>query len=149
MAPDANATNDATGEESNKISIEEGTAMSLSRFLGKRVVSTWDPTEGRRYRYADGSEVQAGPGYTPHHSTRFVNWGSETSSPVAARALPELYRERSECCGCCACEAVCPYGAIAMEPDEEGFLYPVVDAVLCISCGSCERACAFKSRILR
>lgn len=31
---------------------------------------------------------------------------------------------KQECTGCGACVSVCPKGAIAMRPDEEGFLYP-------------------------
>lgn len=87
-------------------------------------------------------------GYHPHLSTRFRNWGAEVAPAVAARPLPELYRDRSECCGCTACEFACPRGAISMEPDEEGFLYPVVDAAVCIRCGRCEGACAFKATLV-
>lgn len=35
-------------------------------------------------------------------------------------------------------------GAITMLPDEEGFLYPVVDAEICIHCNMCLTVCAFK-----
>ena len=35
-------------------------------------------------------------------------------------------------------------GAITMMPDEEGFLYPVVDAQICIRCLKCINVCAFK-----
>ncbi|ODA39131.1 hypothetical protein DSBG_4075 [Desulfosporosinus sp. BG] len=31
-----------------------------------------------------------------------------------------------------------------MLPDEEGFLYPVVDAEICIRCYKCLSVCAFK-----
>lgn len=48
---------------------------------------------------------------------------------------------KAECTGCGACASICPKGAIAMRPDEEGFLYPAVDAVLCISCDVCEKRC--------
>lgn len=100
------------------------------------------------YCYRDGSKVDNSPGYHPHRSTRFRNWGSETSAAVSERELPELYLDRSECCGCTACEFACPRAAIYMEPDEEGFLYPVVDAAKCIRCGLCERACVFKKRLV-
>lgn len=45
------------------------------------------------------------------------------------------------CSGCFACAASCPKGCIAMQPDEEGFLYPSVDGEKCINCGLCERVC--------
>ena len=34
-------------------------------------------------------------------------------------------------------------GAITMLPDEEGFLYPVVDAEICVRCYLCMKVCAF------
>lgn len=48
---------------------------------------------------------------------------------------------RTECTGCGACVSVCPKGAIRMQADSEGFLYPAVDAALCISCDLCEKRC--------
>ena len=47
----------------------------------------------------------------------------------------------AECSGCGACRAVCPAGAITMQADKEGFLYPVVDEAACIRCGKCVRLC--------
>ncbi len=35
--------------------------------------------------------------------------------------------EKQNCCGCTACESICPKECIQMKADEEGFLYPVVD----------------------
>lgn len=49
----------------------------------------------------------------------------------------------SECCGCTACANICNHGAITMQPDKLGFLYPEVDNVKCINCGLCEKVCAF------
>lgn len=49
--------------------------------------------------------------------------------------------DKARCTGCSACAAVCPKGAIAMEPDKDGFLYPVVDEERCVRCGKCHRAC--------
>lgn len=106
------------------------------------------PPNNAPYRYRDGSQVDASPGYHPHASTRFRNWGAEVLSAVVKCDLPELYRDRSECCGCTACAAVCPRNAIAMEPDEEGFAYPVVDAALCVRCGRCVEACTFKAALV-
>lgn len=46
-----------------------------------------------------------------------------------------------ECCGCTACYASCPVGAIEMKADFEGFLYPNVDLNKCIDCGKCLKVC--------
>jgi formate hydrogenlyase subunit 6/NADH:ubiquinone oxidoreductase subunit I len=45
------------------------------------------------------------------------------------------------CCGCTACAEKCPKQCIMMQPDAEGFLYPVIDQSLCIDCGNCVSAC--------
>lgn len=58
--------------------------------------------------------------------------------------LPDLWPDKDDCCGCTACWAVCPVGAIEMKEDEEGFLYPVIDASKCIRCHKCLKVCAFK-----
>lgn len=54
--------------------------------------------------------------------------------------MPELAK-RDHCTGCTACTAVCPKDAITMEPDVEGFRYPVVAKDKCVGCGLCQRAC--------
>ena len=45
------------------------------------------------------------------------------------------------CTGCRACEAACPVNCISIITDEEGFLYPKVDAERCIHCGKCNKVC--------
>ncbi|MBE5875878.1 MAG: 4Fe-4S dicluster domain-containing protein [Lachnospiraceae bacterium] len=80
-----------------------------------------------------------------HESTRYKNEDIKPKNDrVVEKKLPEIYEKRENCCGCSACYAVCPVGAISMEPDEEGFLYPVVDASQCIRCYKCLTVCAFK-----
>lgn len=54
--------------------------------------------------------------------------------------LPKL-PDPDRCCGCGACRAICPKGAIAMVADAEGFLQPQVDAAQCVHCGKCESVC--------
>lgn len=49
--------------------------------------------------------------------------------------------DKLHCTGCAACKAVCQREAISMQADEEGFLYPHVDASKCINCGMCQRIC--------
>lgn len=60
------------------------------------------------------------------------------------KQLPVLYNRKEECCGCTACFAICPVNAISMLPDEEGFLYPMVDGEKCVRCYKCLSVCAFK-----
>lgn len=48
-----------------------------------------------------------------------------------------------KCCGCGACEQVCPENAIELKPNEEGFLYPVLNETLCIGCGICKKICPY------
>ncbi len=45
------------------------------------------------------------------------------------------------CCGCGACEQICPQKAICMIPNGEGFTYPVVNEETCIDCGLCAKIC--------
>lgn len=49
--------------------------------------------------------------------------------------------KKIECCGCTACREVCPYNAIEMKADEEGFIYPVVDHEKCVKCMLCKKIC--------
>lgn len=54
--------------------------------------------------------------------------------------MPQL-ADKNKCNGCHACFNICSIGAIKMQADTEGFLYPAVDNEKCISCGKCEKAC--------
>lgn len=54
--------------------------------------------------------------------------------------MPKLI-DKDKCCGCAACANKCAKGAITMQPNEEGFLHPVIDTSLCVECGLCEKAC--------
>ena len=49
--------------------------------------------------------------------------------------------DKAKCCGCGACENVCPQKCIHMQQDEEGFLYPKIDLSCCIDCNACVRVC--------
>lgn len=60
--------------------------------------------------------------------------------------VPVLFVSESECCGCGACSSVCPKDAIDMLPNRYGFLYPRINADLCIGCRMCVRVCSVISK---
>lgn len=57
---------------------------------------------------------------------------------------PLIYKSKENCCGCSACYNICPVGAIKMEADDEGFLYPTINEKACIKCNKCINVCNFK-----
>ncbi|MCM1500998.1 MAG: Coenzyme F420 hydrogenase/dehydrogenase, beta subunit C-terminal domain [Clostridium sp.] len=55
--------------------------------------------------------------------------------------MTDDFKLKTQCCGCGACENICPENCIAMRNDREGFLYPSVDEEKCIKCGLCKAVC--------
>lgn len=52
-------------------------------------------------------------------------------------------QDKTKCCGCTACQTICPQNAISMQEDSLGFKYPKINLNLCIDCGLCEKVCVF------
>lgn len=55
--------------------------------------------------------------------------------------METVYCGKENCCGCGSCGQKCPVGAIHMEADREGFLYPAIDSGRCVNCGACVGVC--------
>lgn len=58
--------------------------------------------------------------------------------------IPVLFQRKEDCCGCTACFAICPKGAVSMREDEEGFEYPEINENKCIGCKKCLEVCPVK-----
>lgn len=54
--------------------------------------------------------------------------------------MPQL-ANRTVCMGCGSCYNACVHGALEMKEDCEGFLFPDVNAGLCVECGLCSKSC--------
>lgn len=50
-----------------------------------------------------------------------------------------------DCCGCGACEAVCPRKCIKKEEGSLGHIFVKADEELCSSCGLCDKVCPMKA----
>lgn len=85
-----------------------------------------------------------------------INWEkvNRTISKEKERgleALKEVLRLKknnfitNNCTGCGACSNACPFGAITMRENFEGFLYPRVDSKKCTNCGLCQKTCPTNS----
>lgn len=48
---------------------------------------------------------------------------------------------KRQCTGCGGCASICPFSAIIIKEDNEGFLRPHVDSNLCVQCGLCKKVC--------
>lgn len=51
---------------------------------------------------------------------------------------------REDCCGCSACQQVCPQRCIDLKTDKEGYWYPYIDVTRCVDCNLCEKACPIR-----
>lgn len=49
--------------------------------------------------------------------------------------------DRKNCTGCATCVGCCPRGAIYLQADERGFLFPVIEEKECNHCGKCSIIC--------
>ncbi len=55
-------------------------------------------------------------------------------------------KDDAQCCGCRACEQICPKSALSLQANSEGFLYPVLNEEQCVHCGLCEKVCPVMNR---
>ena len=53
---------------------------------------------------------------------------------------------KSRCTGCMACVQKCPFSAINVYLDDEGFYYPEVNKKLCHNCNACAQVCPISAK---
>lgn len=72
--------------------------------------------------------------------------GEKRTGEFSVRKTYFDFKDPYKCYGCRACEEVCPTGAITMEADNHGFIYPVVNEEKCIYCDKCEKVCIYDNK---
>lgn len=60
------------------------------------------------------------------------------------KEIPVLFDSEEACCGCAACQNICPNKAIVMKYSKTGFFYPEIDENRCLKCGMCLSVCVYK-----
>ena len=80
-------------------------------------------------------------------NTVFVGATCQSCKEASDVEIPKLFNSAKECCGCTACMALCPQGAIEMRVDSKGFAYPHIVSNLCTGCMKCISSCSFQNKL--
>lgn len=59
--------------------------------------------------------------------------------------MNQVFCKKEDCCGCGACEQICPTSSIELTTDENGYLFPMIDVSKCVDCGACVRVCPIQN----
>lgn len=116
--------------------------------LGNRVVSDSDKLE-EADTVPDWKSVKSKLERFREESVKYLGEivSSVSEKPGIDKDNITLYRYKGECTGCAACKNACPSGAIEMEEDEDGFVFPKIREELCIHCGLCKKVCNYQNGI--
>lgn len=78
---------------------------------------------------------------------RIRTWEYLRKQLTAPSGNIELVKNDADCCGCGACAAACPVGAISMAEAADGCKYPKINASACIGCKKCLNLCRDKGKL--
>ena len=97
----------------------------------------------KKYIYEDVLKInyEKVNGKIKDERARTLSWIGEALEKVEKAEKYPLTASDNHCTGCGACYNVCPFGAISMEVDSEGFKYPVINKKKCLKCMRCEDVC--------
>ena len=109
--------------------------------LTDRIVTSDNPVQVVQTRTIDWTRVDQQMEAYISDSVAFL----KTHCTPLKKSGPITHYRNAECCGCTACEQICPKKCIQMVSDSEGFLYPQVDTEACIHCGKCIDVCPIRN----
>lgn len=55
--------------------------------------------------------------------------------------------DKTKCCGCGSCVAICPTHSLSLSTDTKGFGYPKLAKANCTNCGKCDRICPIQNPV--
>ena len=70
-----------------------------------------------------------------------ISWRSKPQQKKENKLVNRVLDNMDKCYGCGSCVNKCSKGAITMEPNANGFLYPVIDNEKCVDCKLCQKVC--------
>ena len=113
--------------------------------LGDSVLQDAKSTNARAASPIDWSDVDGRIESVRRVSRAFL---SESISSIAdhnSRNKLASFPPTMTCCGCGACVATCPGGALSLNEDEKGFLQATINRERCVECGICIKMCPFSN----
>lgn len=113
--------------------------------LGDSVLQDPDSQDARRFGTIDWDSVDARIDEERRKSVDFLSSAVHSIECYATQHRLPSFPPTMTCCGCGACVAACPRGALSIQEDEQGFLQAEINRKLCVECGICARVCPFSS----
>lgn len=111
--------------------------------LGSRLVDPGDKIDLKKISGFDFTEANKILEEKRALSRKYLKNSLEQAVSAETSMNGEAYKITDLCCGCGACQAVCPKNAITVAKNDEGFISYNIDETLCVRCGKCKTVCPF------